>query len=318
MARTVFRPMEIESKADKVVLKFTKDFTPPKEEVVEEHVEYTGPTVEDLKKEADDFKVKWEVEKAKMIADAKAEADRIIKDAETAAFNQVKRQTDEATAVREKAKIDAEEIKKTASEEAEKVLSDARTQEKTIYDTAEKKASEEGREKGYAEGKAEADRLVERLHKMIDSLQERREEILDGTEQQIVNLVILIARKVVKVMSENQKSVIMSNVLEALKKVKGGGNITLRVNLADAALTTAHLKDFIDQVETLKSSQSEGSLSLNVVEDSSVDRGGCIVETDFGAIDARIQSQLNEIETQILNISPIKTVSDDAASVPEG
>ena len=34
----------------------------------------------------------------------------------------------------------------------------------------------------------------------------------------------------------------------------------------------------------------------------------CIVETDFGAIDARISSQLAELEEKILEISPIKTV----------
>ena len=46
-----------------------------------------------------------------------------------------------------------------------------------------------------------------------------------------------------------------------------------------------------------------------MLEDSSVERGGCIVETDFGAIDARISSQLAELEEKILEISPIKSVS---------
>lgn len=124
-----------------------------------------------------------------------------------------------------------------------------------------------------------------------------------------MNLVILISRKVVKIMSENQKSVIMSNVLQALKKVKGSGDVTLRVNLADVKLTTEHIKDFIHQVENIK--------NISVVEDSSVEKGGCIVETDFGAIDARISSQLNELETQILNISPIKTVGKSEVINPD-
>ena len=144
---------------------------------------------------------------------------------------------------------------------------------------------------------------------MIEAVQAKRQEILDNTEQQIVSLVILIVRKVVKIMSENQKSVIMSNVLQALKKVKGSGDVTLRVNLADVKLTTEHIKDFIRQVENIK--------NISVVEDSSVEKGGCIVETDFGAIDARISSQLNELETQILNISPIKTVGKSEVINPD-
>ena len=88
---------------------------------------------------------------------------------------------------------------------------------------------------------------------------------------------------------------------QALKKVKGRGDVTLRVNLQDAKLTTEHISDFIKQVENIK--------NIVVVEDSSVEKGGCIVETDFGAIDARISSQLSELETQILSVAPIKTVN---------
>ena len=118
-----------------------------------------------------------------------------------------------------------------------------------------------------------------------------------------------MTRKVVKIMSENQKSVIMANVVQALKKVKGRGDVTLRVNLADIKLTTDHVKDFINQVENIK--------NISIVEDSSVDRGGCIVETDFGAIDARIASQLSELETKILAISPIKTVNKSDVINPD-
>jgi flagellar assembly protein FliH len=44
-----------------------------------------------------------------------------------------------------------------------------------------------------------------------------------------------------------------------------------------------------------------------VLEDSSVDKGGCIIETDFGQIDARISSQLHEIEENITELMPIRT-----------
>ena len=97
--------------------------------------------------------------------------------------------------------------------------------------------------------------------------------------------------------------------MQALKKVKGRGDVTLRVNLADVKLTTDHTKDFISQVENIK--------NISVVEDSSVDRGGCIVETDFGAIDARIASQLAELETKILEISPIKSVGKSEVINPD-
>ena len=67
----------------------------------------------------------------------------------------------------------------------------------------------------------------------------------------------------------------------------------------DVKLTTEHISQFIREVENVK--------SITVLEDSTVQRGGCIIETDFGAIDARIQSQLGELETKLLEVAPIKT-----------
>ncbi|MDO5774681.1 MAG: flagellar assembly protein FliH [Spirochaetales bacterium] len=309
MAQTVFRPAEVNNTKGEVVLQFTKNFAPPVEEKVEEVPEYTGPTADDLRKEAEAFKLQWEDEKAKMLAKAQSDADQIVKNAEDAAFAQVKQQSDQAAVIKSQAQKEAQDIVEKAKAEAQDIISNAKIEEKSIFEKSKSDGFKAGHEEGYKTGNEEAQRLVERIHKMIEAVQAKRQEILDNTEQQIVNLVILIARKVVKIMSENQKSVIMSNVLQALKKVKGSGDVTLRVNLADVKLTTEHIKDFIRQVENIK--------NISVVEDSSVEKGGCIVETDFGAIDARISSQLNELETQILNISPIKTVGKSEVINPD-
>ena len=301
MAQSVFRANQITAKEGEVMLKLTKEFAPPVEveEVVEP--EYTGPTADDLRREAEVFKKSWEEEKARMLAEAQAQADQIVKNAEEAAFEQVKRQSDQAAIIRNSAQEEVKSILEKAKAEAAEIIAKAHSQEADITSQAEKVGYNSGSESGYTAGKAEADRLVAEMHTIIDAVLQRRQEILDGTEQQIVDLVILMTRKVVKIMSDSQKSVILSNVVQALKKVKGRGDVTLRVNLADIKLTTEHTQDFIREVENIQ--------NIHIVEDSSVEKGGCIVETDFGAIDARISSQLGELETQILNIAPIKTVS---------
>ncbi|MDR2758105.1 MAG: flagellar assembly protein FliH, partial [Spirochaetaceae bacterium] len=161
---------------------------------------------------------------------------------------------------------------------------------------------------GFAEGNAEVERLIERTRTVLERAQDKRVEILAETEQQIIDLVLLISRKVIKVISENQRNVVISNVVQALRKVKGRGNIIIRVNLVDIKLTTEHTKKFIQLLE--------GTQSVQVVEDSSVDPGGCIIETDFGDVDARISSQLAELESKILEMSPIKTMTKSGSSAP--
>ena len=125
MAQSVFRSSEVTTKDDKVVLQFTKEFAPPVEEVDEVIPEYTGPTVDDLRREAEAFKQSWEHEKQIMLDKARAEADMIVKNAEEAAFSQVKSQTDQAAV-----------IKNNALQEAEKILSDARNEAQSIINKA--------------------------------------------------------------------------------------------------------------------------------------------------------------------------------------
>lgn len=303
MAKTVFRPNEIKKSSDDVfTLKLVHEYAPPVEEVPEVIEEvYEGPTAEDLRKEAELYKKNWEQEKQRMLKEAQDSADAIVKRAEDAAFAEVKRQTDQAQILKTDAQAAADELIKKAKEEAQKIIADAHAEEERIHNASKKTGYDEGHEEGFKVGNAEAERLVERLHKMIDGVMMRREEILRDTETQIVQLVILITRKVVKIISENQKNVIMSNVLSALKKVKGRGDVLLRVNLEDVKLTTEHVGEFIKRVESVK--------GITVVEDSTVEKGGCIVETDFGAIDARISSQLNELEQKVLEVSPVRSLA---------
>lgn len=307
MAKTVFRPNEIKAKPGEVTLKLIHDYSPV-EEVEEAPVEeYTGPTPDDLRREAEAFKAGWEIEKKRMLEIAQASADDIVKKAEEAAFAEVKRQTDQAQIIKSDAEQAASKIIEDAKLEAERIIQEANVEKENIKATAHQDGYKEGHEQGFIEGQNEVNRLVERVHKIVESVMVRREEILCETEQQIVELVLLMTRKVVKIISENQKTVVLSNVLAALKKIRTRGNITLRVNTEDLKLTTAHVDEFIKRIENVN--------GISVIEDSAVDKGGCIVETDFGAIDARISSQLAELESKIMEISPVKNVSKSDASL---
>ncbi|MBQ5876320.1 MAG: flagellar assembly protein FliH [Treponema sp.] len=307
MAKTVFRPNEIKAKPGEVTLKLIHDYSPV-EEVEEAPVEeYTGPTPDDLRREAEAFKTGWEIEKKRMLEIAQTSADDIVKKAEEAAFAEVKRQTDQAQVIKSEAEQTASKIIEDAKLEAERIIQEANVEKENIKATAHQDGYKEGHEQGFMEGQNEVNRLVERVHKIVESVMVRREEILCETEQQIVELVLLMTRKVVKIISENQKTVVLSNVLAALKKIRTRGNITLRVNTEDLKLTTAHVDEFIKRIENVN--------GISVIEDSSVDKGGCIVETDFGAIDARISSQLAELESKIMEISPVKSVSKSDATL---
>jgi flagellar assembly protein FliH len=307
MLKAVFRPQELVPLPNKHIIDSPTSFPDlahlaKVEEVVEDPKdveEYKGPTADDLRHEAETFKSNWEEEKGKMLADAKAEAENIISEAQKAAFHEIKRKTDEAQVIKQQAEEESDRIIADAKTRAAELENEIRQNLEGERKEARDKGREEGRGKGFEEGRAEVKRLIERTQVALERAQDKRAEILSQTEQEIVDLVLLISRKVIKVISENQRNVIISNVVQALRKVKAKGEVIIRVNMNDLQLATEHKQEFIKLLE--------GSKSIQVVEDSSVDSGGCIIETDFGEIDARISSQLAELENRILEISPYKS-----------
>jgi len=303
LAKNVFKPQEIMYLSRKVFIEPPKIVTEePVEEVeaVEEtRGEFTGPTVEDIRREADRFRKDWEKEKERLMSQAQVDAEKIRKDAEKVAFDEVKRKNNQAQKIRQEAEDQAQVILAESRQKAADLESDIKQRVTQTEREAYERGYADGHAKGYGEGRAEVERLVESLHSIITKAIEKRNEIIEEAETQIINLVLLIVKKVIKVISENQKNVVINNVVQALRKLKSRGDVVIRVNLADLELTSEHVKDFMKMVENVK--------SITVLEDSSVDRGGCIIETDFGQIDARISSQLHEIEERILELMPIRS-----------
>lgn len=302
MARQVFRGNEVRNIDSKVYIQ-PPDRVPEAEEElqVEEVEEYTGPTIEDIQRQAQEFKERWDAEREQMINEAKEEAERIVNEAEERAFQEVKKKTEDAQTQKDEAEAEAERIKQAAQSEAEQIEAEARKKAEGIERDAFDRGLSQGKDEGYREGKAEADRIVERLHVVLNRAIERRNEIIEESENQVINLVLNIAKKVIKVISENQKNVVTNNVIQSLRKLKSKSDVTIRVNLADLKTVSEHKEEIVKAIERVG--------NITVAEDTTVDPGGAIVETDFGEIDARIASQLREIEDRILELMPISSRS---------
>jgi len=301
VAKNVFRAVEVQISGDSVKIAAPERLKPLTSFVEDlEPEEYSGPTADDLRREAEAFKQNWEREKEAMVAEAEAEAERIVKEAENTAFEEIRKKTEQAQQAKKDADHEAERAVAEAEERAAKIIADAESKSGQLESDAFEKGKKEGFDAGWQEGKAEADRVIERLHIILSKAVERRHQIIEESEAQIVELVISMAKKVVKAISESQKNVVLNNVVQALAKLRSKSDIVVRVNLDDLSATTEHAKEIMERIERVN--------NVTVAEDSTVDRGGCIIETDFGEIDARISSQLREIEERIREISPIRSL----------
>lgn len=314
MAKNVFRPGEVQYRQHKVFLK-PPDAPDPRrgqpvavEEVqsLDEVEEYSGPTADQLRREAEAFKAQWDEEKQRMIDEANEEAQKIVQEAEEEAFRQIREKTEQATQAKKDAEDAAEQSRQESEAERERIIAEAHQEAARLKEEARRAGYEEGREQGIEAGKDEARRVIERFHVVLSKAIERRNEIIAESEGQVVSLVLSIAKKVIKVISENQKNVVINNIVQSLHRLQQKSDVIVRVNLADVEIATKHKEDILKTAERVE--------SITIAEDSTVDPGGCIIETDFGEIDARISSQLREIEDRILELTPIKARAKSSTS----
>ncbi|MDR2092928.1 MAG: flagellar assembly protein FliH [Azoarcus sp.] len=141
---------------------------------------------------------------------------------------------------------------------------------------------EEGREAGYREGKAEAEAEAAQLREMIAQMNTALGQIDAEVAEELLSLAIELARKVLQHSLAVEPEAVLSAVRAALQHLPES-RAKIHMHPADAALARKHLDDMLDQGGHL------------IIEDDSVSRGGCRVETPGAQIDATMETRWRRV-----------------------
>ena len=109
-----------------------------------------------------------------------------------------------------------------------------------------------GREVGFKKGQAEVRRLIDRLGTIVGKAIDIREDIIQASEKQMVEMILIIARKAIKDEIVERKEIVLNNIREALKRIKDRDRVDIRVNFSDLEITTAHKDELIKLMESLR------------------------------------------------------------------
>jgi flagellar assembly protein FliH len=131
------------------------------------------------------------------------------------------------------------------------------------------------------------------LQAVIEAIQAEQTTLLHVSERAVIELASAVASKVVQRTVEADDDLVVRSVREALRCLNRVNRLTLRVHPADLRVVESFQPEFSVLLDT--------TCAITVVEDASVSRGGCIMDTDAGAIDARIATRLSEIKLALLS-----------------
>ena len=307
MAKLVFKPLQIAEAQEQVDIAISEKYKKFHKSEVEEEYEvdtegnvieqYQGPSIDEIEQELERYRQETEEQVRQLLSDAQAKADKIVEEGKTRAFQLIQDSKEKVKIEEDTGKAKADQILDRAKLEVERMIKEAEMKVAEIEHEAYQRGYDAGREVGFKKGQAEVRRLIDRLGTIVGKAIDIREDIIQASEKQMVEMILIIARKVIKDEIVERKEIVLNNIREALKRIKDRDRVDIRVNFSDLEITTAHKDELIKLMESLR--------KVNIYEDSRIDRGGVIIETDVGAIDARISTQLKEIEEAIRNAEPI-------------
>lgn len=135
-----------------------------------------------------------------------------------------------------------------------------------------------------AEGAKQGTRQAEQLRVKLGQLCDLMQKEMEGD-------VLLAAFESAKELIETELSSspmgLVQIVQTALKAIPEITQANLRVNPLDAPVLREHKQAIIDVMERAK--------EIDIREDKQVERGGVLIHTDSGVIDAQLSTQLGEI-----------------------
>jgi flagellar assembly protein FliH len=144
--------------------------------------------------------------------------------------------------------------------------------------------------KGYAQGERagleaggkRAEAMLRRVAQTIEELGGLRQTLIQETEREMVQLALTLARRVVhrEVTLDPELAAALAHV--ALERLGATTPATIRLNPEDYTVVAQDSARWTGQTVT-------------VVPDPSISRGGCLVDSAFGSVDATIERQFDEL-----------------------
>jgi len=181
-----------------------------------------------------------------------------------------------------------ERVLQAAQDEAARCLAQAQEQAVALTTAAYEQGFRQGEEAARQALTAQLSPVLGAFQQATTEIAHLRATVLQQAEENIITLAFQLARKIIQYEALEHREVLAATLTRALERVVEQDQIVVRVHPDDFHYAT-EIKEEPGHVRG-------DSKTLTVQGDTSVSRGGCLVESRLGTIDARIEAQFEELE----------------------
>lgn len=196
-----------------------------------------------------------------------------------------------------------------AAEVEEKTLAQMKLLQEKAYQEGYSLGLKEGAEKAFEETKTEIESNLAALEQLINSLGLLRRELVKDHEKEIMQLIFDISKKIIF----REVSIDPSLVKELLIGLIDGLDVDGKIQIKLAPRDYQFVEDLLKRKDK-KLTQAD---NISIEADEQIDSGGCLIETNYGSIDATIQQRLDSA-WDVLRAKLPSTLGDNGLIVHKG
>lgn len=198
--------------------------------------------------------------------------------------------------MREEAEQLLAQARESAEAERQELLAQARAQIEEERNTALAQAKEQG----YSEGKRKADAELTAKMQELEARDKAREaeyeSLLENMELQMVDALTGIYEHLFHVELSSYRGVLVYLLTDALRKIEGGKDFLVHISPEDYPYVSMEKKQ-------LMAALTSPNATMELVENITLKKNECMIETDNGIFDCGLGAQLEELGRKLKLLS---------------
>lgn len=173
--------------------------------------------------------------------------------------------------------------------------------EEQAYREAYRLGLEEGRQKAFAESRDELQEKMQSLKSVIAAIESLKVDLVGFNEAHIMRLIYYMAKRLMMDEISTRPEAVLSVVQQAAAAAQSDETITVRVAEEDFAFIEGAREELGTEFAVLGRARIESSPEIKP--------GGCIVQTNYGDVDATVERRLEKlwesIEEKMPQVKPV-------------
>lgn len=185
-----------------------------------------------------------------------------------------------------------EKLINKAKSDAEKILVNSKNEARIIKENAYKVGYEEGRLESLQNADNSFVTAINAFKMAAEDIQIKKDNFAVEHQDMLIHLSMSIAKKIIQHEMIVDEEFVIKTITSVVRMTMDREKLKIRVNPSDLEICDQKKSDIMKDVDGIK--------KIDIISDISVGRGGVIVEYALGEIDARIEKQFNELETELI------------------